>query len=99
MWWMWMQGNTIVFRADKAMLDKIRTTAKGTGCSNSKVIRDALTLYYEPDTSTLNQGLQAHMQQEIMFLRGELDRVHNEMQAFMLSRSSLLQRVVARLRG
>jgi len=63
------------------------------------VIRDAIETYYKGDTSTLNQGYTSHLEQEIVFCRGELDRVHNELQAFMLSRSSLLQRVVARLRG
>lgn len=87
-----MQSNTIVFRADKAMLDKIRLDAKRHQCSNSHVIRDALSMYYEPDTSTINQGYTAHLEHEIEFLRGQCN-------ALLISNRPLLQRVIARLRG
>jgi len=75
------------------MFDKIRTTAKANGCSNSKVIRDAIETYYNVDTSTDNQGLQAYMQQEIEFLRSEQTRLQNLNTALVINNMSWWKRL------
>jgi hypothetical protein len=53
----------------------------------------------EPYTNVYNKELVEHLQQEINFLHDELQRVHNELQATMMIKTPLLQRVILRLQG
>ena len=41
-----MQNKSIVIRLDKAMLNRIKDTAKTIGVTHSQVVRDALQMYY-----------------------------------------------------
>ena len=53
----------------------------------------------EAYTSVYNHELVDHLQHEVLFLQAELQRVHGELQATMLLKTSLLSRVLLRIKG
>jgi len=66
-------------------------------------VTQAVTHYLHNGSQDLHKdydhSLVDMLQSQNSFLQRELERVHNELTAIMVSRSSLLQRVVYRLRG
>ena len=51
----------------------------------------------DPYTNVHYREMIDHLQQEVLFLQGELQRVHNELQATMIMKKPLLQRIIQRL--
>lgn len=77
-----MQSNTIVFRADKTTLDKIKKTAKDQGVSHAHVIRDALALYYNPlqmntapNTGTYDREMVDLLKNQVIDLQNQRDQL------------------------
>ena len=89
-----MQNNTIVFRADKNMLEKIKNTSREQGVTHSHVIRDAIEMYYKGDTSMNTPDLTPHLRH----LEGEILYLRNQNTALLLMRQPLLARWIQRLK-